>query len=88
MVWSSLIIFFFFRSMVVSEICHNDYEEAAGKSRRRFFLILQVFNIISDADDESVQKGEAVKLFFRAIPDALLTKVEMISTLARFTRGR
>ncbi|GBL82696.1 hypothetical protein AVEN_220102-1 [Araneus ventricosus] len=59
----------------------NDYEDSAGRSKHRFFLILQTYFAISD----NPQKMQALYLLWGSILDAVISREEMISSLKKFT---
>ncbi|GBM10787.1 hypothetical protein AVEN_166-1 [Araneus ventricosus] len=65
-------------------ISSNDYEDSAGRSKHRFFLILQMYFAISD----NLQKMQALHLLWRSLPDAVISREEMISSLKKNHRNR
>ncbi|KAF8763836.1 hypothetical protein HNY73_021971 [Argiope bruennichi] len=69
-----------------ADLSNCSYEVSAGRSKHRFFLILQTYFIIYK-ETENTHKMKALHLLWRSLPDAVISRDEMISSLKKFTNS-
>ncbi|GBM78666.1 hypothetical protein AVEN_64542-1 [Araneus ventricosus] len=75
----TLVTAFFFRTGEVYDLSSKDYEESAGRSKRRFFLILATYFAIS----ENQLKMKGLHMLWWSVSDAIISRKEMISALKK-----